>query len=66
MALIFDHAVKYGGKYYPANTPIEEKAAAKADKGTEKPETAAKADSGTEKPEAAAKATKDRKKGDAE
>ena len=36
MALIFDHAVKYGGKYYPANTPIEEKAAAKATKGRKK------------------------------
>ena len=24
MAKIFDHAVIYGGKFYPANTPIEE------------------------------------------
>lgn len=24
MAIKFDHAVKYNGKYYPANTPIEE------------------------------------------
>lgn len=24
MAITFDHAVKYNGKYYPANTPIEE------------------------------------------
>ena len=24
MALMFDHAVKYKGKFYPPNTPIEE------------------------------------------
>ena len=24
MAITFDHAVKYNGKYYKANTPIEE------------------------------------------
>lgn len=26
MAKTFNHAVKYNGKYYPANTPIEEPA----------------------------------------
>lgn len=26
MAITFDYAVKYKGKYYPANTPIEEAA----------------------------------------
>lgn len=24
MAIVFDHAVKYNGKYYPAGKPIEE------------------------------------------
>ena len=24
MAIVFDHAVKYNGKFYPPNTPIEE------------------------------------------
>lgn len=35
MAIVFDHAVKYNGKYYPANTPIPEPA--------KKPEPAPKA-----------------------
>ena len=65
MALIFDHAVKYGGKYYPANTPIEEKAAPKAAKGDVKPENAEGAAEPKTKPEAAPKAAKGRKKGDA-
>ena len=65
MALIFDHRVKYGGKYYPANTPIEEEAAAKAAKGAEKPENAEGKEEPAAKPEAAAKAAKGRKKGDA-
>ena len=65
MALIFDHAVKYGGKYYPANTPIEEKAPQKAAKGAEKPATAPGKGESAAKPETAAKAAKGRKKGDA-
>lgn len=24
MSIIYDHAVKYNGRYYPPNTPIEE------------------------------------------
>lgn len=27
MAIMFEHAVKYKGKFYPANTPIAEEAA---------------------------------------
>ena len=57
MAIMFDHAVKYGGKYYPPNTPIEE-APAKVPKepggGNTLPNT-----------EAPKKATRGRKKGDA-
>lgn len=41
MAVIFDHAVKYHGKYYPANTPIEE-APEKAAEQTEAPKTTTK------------------------
>lgn len=26
MAIVFDYAVKYNGKYYPPNTPIEKSA----------------------------------------
>ena len=60
MAIVFDHAVIYAGKYYPANTPIVEavKPAQKADeaRGEEIP---------AEKAKPAQKATKGRKKGDA-
>lgn len=29
MSIIFDHAVKYNGRYYPPNTPIDEAPAQK-------------------------------------
>lgn len=62
MAIKFDHAVKYNGKYYPANTLIEEKPAQKAVEASESAD-AAQADKESvaeEKP--AQKATKARKK----
>lgn len=40
MAITFDHAVKYNGKYYPANTPIEE--IKKVEDANEAPQKAAK------------------------
>lgn len=36
MKKTYDHAVIYGGKFYPANTPIEIKETAKAEKPTKK------------------------------
>lgn len=64
MAIMFDHAVKYNGKYYPPNTPIEEapkKAAEDAQEGEN-----VKAEESTEaNVEAPKKAAKSRKKGDA-
>lgn len=58
--LKFGYAVKYNGKYYPANADIPEAAqkaaeSASDDKGEE---------SSDQKPEAAQKAAKGRKKGD--
>ena len=64
MAIVFDHAAIYGGKYYPPNTPIEETAqtaTAGAENG-EKPEAPT---TGREKAKAPQKAVKSRKKGDA-
>jgi len=69
--IMFDHAVKYNGRYYPANTPIEEvyegpQDAAEAAQVDQKEADAAEAEETTEaKPEAAKKATKPSKKGDA-
>ena len=34
MAKIFNHAVKYNGKYYPPNTPIVEKPVESVDTST--------------------------------
>lgn len=72
MALKFDHAVKYNGKYYPANTPIEE---VKPEPVQEPMQEDAEAIVSVEeaqpeeeveaKPEPAKKAVKGRKKGDA-
>jgi hypothetical protein len=52
MGKIFDYAVKYRGKYYPPNTPIEETT---TDEATTEVE---------ENQEAPQKAAKGRKKGD--
>lgn len=65
MPIMFKYAVKYNGKYYPPNTPIEEIAPKTAQNA---PENAESADGGTNtgaKPEAARKPAKGRKKGDA-
>ncbi len=69
--IMFDHAVKYGGRYYPANTPIEEiyecpQDDAEAAQDDQKEAETVETEETTEaKPEAAKKATKPRKKGDA-
>lgn len=63
MAIVFDHAVIYGGKYYAANVPIEEvaeTATAGAENGV-KPDTLTM---GAGKAKAPQKASKSRKKGD--
>ena len=68
MAIMFDHAVKYHGKYYPANTPIEEpdkKAAWEAQEPAPEAEEANDVESVVEEAEPAKKAAKTRKKGDA-
>ncbi len=64
MAILFDHAVKYNGKYYPANTPIEE-APAEPVQAPEEVSATADEETAQEKPEAPKKAAKGRKKGDA-
>ena len=61
--LIFEHAVKYGGKFYPPNTPIEE-AVQKAGKGDLSAEKAA-AEEPAAKKAPAQKAARGRRKGDA-
>lgn len=65
MPIMFDHAVKYHGKYYPANTPIEEMPVQEP----AEPAQAAEEAKAEEMPEAEAKpaqkAAKGRKKGDA-
>lgn len=81
MAVIkFDHAVKYNGKYYPANTPIEEvkkpwkyegpetsdeEAAQKATGAAENGDTVKDGENIKAEPKTAQKAAKTRKKGDA-
>lgn len=35
--MVFDHAVKYNGKYYPPNTPIEDEPVEAVEKPVEKP-----------------------------
>ena len=64
MAIKFDHAVKYNGKYYPANTLIEE-ATQKPAEAAETAEAAEVEENTKAKPEAAQKPAKGRKKGDA-
>lgn len=64
MAIMFDHAVKYNGKYYPANTPIEE-APKKAAQAAQEAETVEAEETVEVKAEPAKKAAKSRKKGDA-
>ena len=65
MPLIFDHAVKYHGKYYPANTPIEEIAPKTAQIAPENAESAEGGTNTSAQQEAARKPVKGRKKGDA-
>lgn len=60
MAIMFNYAVKYGGKFYPPNTPIVE--AAEAAKSAA---TAEGKGNAHEKEAPVKKATKSRKKGDA-
>lgn len=60
MAITFDYRVKYGGKYYPPNTPIAE--AAEAAKSAA---TAEGKGNAPEKETPVKKAAKSRKKGDA-
>lgn len=64
MAIMFDHAVKYHGKYYPANTPIDEPAQ-DAQEAIPEDEQANDVESVVEDAEPAKKAAKSRKKGDA-
>ena len=64
MAIMFDHAVKYHGKYYPANTPIEE-ATQEAQEATQEAEQVKDGESINTDAEPAKKAPKSRKKGDA-
>lgn len=63
--LIFAHAVKFGGKYYPPNTPIEEpvQKAVKAAQSSAADEV--NKESGA-KPAPARKASRSRGKGDAQ
>lgn len=68
MALVFDHAVKYNGKYYPAGTKIPEpvqKPAKPAQDAENAPEPTEGEEMSGEKQEAPKKAPKSRKKGDA-
>lgn len=65
MPIMFDHAVKYHGKYYAAGEPIEEKPAQEPAKADESADNA----KGEEMPEVegkpAQKPARSRKKGDA-
>lgn len=61
MAIMFDYAVKYNGKYYPARTPIEEA----LKKAAQEAETVKAEETVEAKAEAPKKAAKSRKKGDA-
>lgn len=64
MALMFNHAVKYKGRFYPANTPIEEPAQAAENPPQDVPE--APVEEITEEPTKPVKrAVRGRKKGDA-
>lgn len=36
MSIIFDHAVKYNGRYYPPNTPIDEEVSQETVEDTQK------------------------------
>jgi len=76
MAITFDHAVKYHGKYYPPNTPIEEpetvpveatnaEADQAAQNAAQEPAAAVDEANTNEEQEAPKKAAKSRKKGDA-
>ena len=65
MPIMFDHAVKYNGKYYPANTPIEEKPAQKAEEAAQGAEDAKAEEESAAEEKPAQKAAKSRKKGDA-
>ena len=65
MALVFDHAVKYKGRFYPANTPIEEPAQAAENPPQDAPEAQAE-EIIEEQAQPARKAAKSRKKGDAQ
>ena len=62
--IVFDHAVIYNGKYYPANTPIEEmpENATETARGGVSVESGANTKADAEAPK---KAAKSRKKGDA-
>ena len=62
--LIFEHAGKYGGKFSPPNTPIEE-AVQKAGKGDLSAEKAGAAEEPAAKKAPAQKAARGRRKGDA-
>lgn len=62
--LIFEHAVKFGGKFYPPNTPIEEPVQ-KAVKAVQSGEANESRQEPGAKPAPARKATKGRGKGDA-
>lgn len=64
MAITFDHAVKYDGKYYPPNTPIENTPtmAAKAARGGKQADAEGNIEPKAEPPK---KGTRGRKKGDA-
>ena len=64
MAIMFDHAVKYNGKYYPAHTPIEEPAK-KAAQAAQEAEAVEAEETVEVKAEPPKKAAKSRKKGDA-
>lgn len=60
MAIVFEHAVKYAGKYYPPNTPIQEV----AEVAQSAESTKVKVDA-SEKSMVTQKAAKARRKGDA-
>ena len=62
MAIKFDHAVKYHGKWYAAGEPIEEPAQ-KAEEPADNADDAKAEEESEVKTEPAQKATKGRKKG---
>ena len=64
MAIMFDHAVKYHGQYYPPNTPIEEDHE-KAAEASQEGDNVKAGESVEAKAEPPKKAAKSRKKGDA-